>query len=340
MLRRLSALATAAVLGLSLAAGAPAAEPLEVVASVPDLGDLVRQVGGDAVRVTVLVKGPQDAHFIEPRPSFIRQLHRADLFVQVGMDLEAGWAPVLLRQARNPGILPGQPGHVDASVAVVPLEVPDGALDRSQGDVHPHGNPHYLTDPLNGLRVAGLLRERLAALRPGQAAGFEARHADFARRLLEALVGAELAARHGPQLVQHAERGSFDDFLAGRAEAQALGGWLGALRPHEGVRAVQDHRMWPYFARRFGLVLIGTLEPQPGIAPTTRHLASVVQRVEREGARLVLASPYFDLRHARWLAEHTDARVVELAHQVGSRPGTDDYLATLDYNVRRLLEAL
>jgi zinc/manganese transport system substrate-binding protein len=142
-----------------------AAETLRVVATVPDLGSLAQAVGGDAVDVTVLVKGPQDPHFLEPRPSFVRALHDADLFVVVGMDLEIGWVPPLLGTARNPGIAVGGPGYVDASTAIVPLEVPQGAVTRALGDVHPFGNPHYLTDPVNGLRVAALLRDRLAAAR-------------------------------------------------------------------------------------------------------------------------------------------------------------------------------
>jgi ABC-type Zn uptake system ZnuABC Zn-binding protein ZnuA len=326
---------------LCLLAGGAAAEPLRAVATVPDLGDLLRQVGADQVEVTVLTKGPQDPHFVEPRPSFIRKLHRADLFLLVGLELEIGWAPVLLRQARNPEVQPGTPGYLDASVAIAPLEVPTAPVDRSMGDVHPGGNPHYLTDPLNGLRVAHLIRDRLIELRPGGEEAFRSGYQAFATRLVAALVGAPLVERHGAEpLARRVADGSLGSFLDASGERQQLGGWLAAMAPHAGTRAVQDHRLWPYFARRFGLELIGTLEPRPGIAPTTRHLARVVERVERENARLVLASPYFDPRHARWVAEHSQARVVEMAHQVGSREGTSDYLATVDHNVRRVLEAL
>jgi ABC-type Zn uptake system ZnuABC Zn-binding protein ZnuA len=301
-----------------------------VVATNPDLGDLVQQVGGDEVSVTLLAKGPQDPHFIEPRPSFIRALHRADVFVQQGMELEIGWAPSLLESARNPEIMPGGAGFVDASRAIDPLEVPTGRFDRSMGDVHPLGNPHYLTDPINGLRVARLLRDTLSTLRPDAAESFAIRYRDFARRLAVALVGEELAAERDPEDVAR-------DVVTGNLpETPRLAGWLGTLRAEPPSKAVQDHLLWPYFARRFGLELVATLEPKPGIAPTTRHLQAVVERMKADQVGLVLASPYFNPRHARWVAEKTGARVVPMAHQVGSREGTPDYLATIDFNVRAI----
>jgi len=325
---------------LLLAWDAGAADPLRVVTTVPDLADLIEQVGGDEVEVEALVKGPQDPHFLEPRPSFIRKLHKADLFVLVGMELEVGWAPVLMRQSRNGRIQPGAPGHLNASAAIAPLEAPQATVNRSQGDVHPWGNPHYLTDPLNGLRVARLARDKLEALRPEASAGFRERFAAFEARLLRALVGEAVLERHGARVVfERASAGTLEAFLASKGESETLAGWLGATRPLRGARAIQDHRIWPYFARRFGLVMIDTLEPKPGIAPTTRHLAAVVERARAQGAVLILASPYFDPRHARFVAEQTGARIAEMAHQVGARPGTGDYLKMVDYNVRQVVGA-
>ena len=335
--RFVPALLAGLALGLAATAGA---EPLRVVTTVPDLADLVRQVGGDVVAVEALVKGPQDAHFVEPRPSFVRALHQADLFVEVGLELEIGWAPVLLKSARNPKVLPGGEGYLEAASAIAPLEVPTTRVDRSMGDVHPYGNPHFLSDPLNGLRVAAAIRDRLARLRPGEAQGFEARYQAFARRLMERLVGGDLAARHAPEVLASAiEAGRLDAFLSG-GEAERLGGWLGALHPFAGTRVVQDHRLWPYFARRFGLEPVAELEPKPGIAPTTAHLAEVIERVRALEVPVILASPYFDPRHARRVAEQTGARVVVLAHQVGAREGTDGYLEMVDYNVRQVAQAL
>jgi ABC-type Zn uptake system ZnuABC Zn-binding protein ZnuA len=328
-----------ALLALLLAAALPAgAASLRVVTTTTDLEDLVREVGGDAVSVESLVRGLQDPHFIEPRPSFIRKLHDADLLVIVGLELEAGWLPAVLGAARNPEIMPGAERHLDTSAGIAPIDVPAGPVDRAMGDVHPFGNPHYLTDPLNGLRVAAAIRTRLARLRPARAADFGARYAAFERRLLEQLVGPELVVRHAPEALVAALEEERIDALASESGVP-LGGWLGTLRALRGTEVVQDHRMWPYFAKRFGLRPVMELEPRPGIAPTTAHLTRVIARVREQEIPLILSSAYFDPRHARRVAEQTGARVVVLAHQVGAREGADDYLATIDHNVRQVAGA-
>jgi ABC-type Zn uptake system ZnuABC Zn-binding protein ZnuA len=335
MTKRISRCA-AALLAAWLAAATAAAGPLKVVATIPDLGSLAEAIGGGDVAVTTLVKGPQDPHFLEPRPSFIRSLHEADLFVLVGMDLEVGWVPPLLKSARNPKVLPGAPGYVDASTAIVPMEVPQGTVDRSMGDVHPYGNPHYLTDPVNGLRVAALLRDRFAEQRPEGAAAFRERYGHFAGALAARLVGDEAAAGRDPEeVVRAAEEGRVDALLGGPP-----GGWLGAVRAAAGRDTVEDHKLWEYFVRRFGLRPVATLEPLPGVAPTTRHLGEVVEIMQQRKVGLILSSVYFDPRHASWVAERTGARIVPLAHQVGARGGASDYLSTVDYNVRALEAAL
>lgn len=295
---------TLALMALGLC-GPVHGEPLRVCVTVPDLGDLVRQVGGDEVSVTVFVKGAEDPHFVEAKPGFIRALSRADLYVEVGMELEVGWAPVLLQNARNARILPGQPGHLDASTAITPLEVPQGTVDRAMGDVHARGNPHYLLDPENGLAVARLIRDRLSALRPAAAAGFSERY----------------------------------DALAARMAA-AMAKWRDELAPARGAKVLVDHNLWPYFAARYGLVVAGHLEPKPGVPPSTRHLADAIALAGREKVRALLASPYFDRRHAEFVKSRTGVPVVELAHQVGGRPGTDTYEALIAHNVRKLAEAM
>jgi ABC-type Zn uptake system ZnuABC Zn-binding protein ZnuA len=320
------------IVTLLLAFALPAAaEPLRVVTSTPDLADLARRVGGDAVEAESLVKGAQDPHFIEARPTFVRRLHDADLYVEVGLQLELGWSPKLLQGARNPRVRPGGDGYVDASRAIAPLEVPTRAFDRSQGDVHPGGNPHYLSDPVNGLRVARLLRDRLTALAPGSQAQFAANTAAFERELLTRLVGEALASEQSPDALLAAIDGG---------TLRSPGGWLARLSNANGVAAIQDHRIWPYFAKRFGIRLVAELEPQPGIAPTTSHLTRVVGIAEREHVRMLLASPYFDPRHARTVAERTGIPVVTLGHQVGSLPGADDYLSLIEENVTRVEQAL
>lgn len=323
--------------------GAPSlrAQPLQVCATVPELGSLVRAVGGDHVSLTVFAKPTEDPHFVEARPSFIKALSECDMYIQGGLDLEIGWAPALLRNARNPQVLPGARGYVDASSAITPLEIPTGTVDRSMGDVHPLGNPHYLMNPVNGVRVARLIREKLSELRPENSQAFTQRYEDFRRRLGTALVGEALYNKYDiDKLALLAESGRLHAFLQSQGEEPLLGGWLGLMRPYYGAKVVADHNMWPYFARLFGLELVGTLEPKPGLPPTTTHLSALVSLMKAEGVKVVLAAAYYNPRYAIFVSENTGARVVNMANQGGARTGTGDYLNMIDYNVRQLAAAL
>jgi ABC-type Zn uptake system ZnuABC Zn-binding protein ZnuA len=337
--------ALAALLVVIVGAGAQAQEaPLRVCTTLPDLGSLTRTVGGDQVAVTVFVKGTEDPHFAEAKPSFVRALHETDLFIQSGLDLEMGYVPLLLRQARNPRIVPGANGFLDASAfAGKPLEVPAGIIDRSMGDVHASGNPHYLLDPMRALAVARAIAARLTELRPGSTALFESRLAAFQRALYTALVGGALAEKYGddvPKLVLLYRAGKLDSFLDQQGQRALLGGWLGAMLPHRGTKAVDDHRLWAYFADTFGLTIVGHLEPLPGVPPTTRHLESVIEMMRRDQVRLVLASAYYDPRYAQFVAENTGAVVAKMANQVDAVPGAADYIALISYNVQQVVSAL
>jgi zinc/manganese transport system substrate-binding protein len=289
----------------------------------------------------VLAKGTEDPHFVDAKPSFVKVLSQADVFVQVGMELEVGWAPTLLQQANNARVLPGVPGFIDASTVITPLDVPSGQVDRSMGDVHPFGNPHYLLDPLQGLTVARLLRDRLSTLRQAQRPYFEERYSAFAQRLGAALVGETLARKYDVEkLGLLAEHGRLQDFLQSQGEAALLGGWLGRLAPYAGAKAVSDHSEWSYFAQLFRIQVTGFMEPKPGMPPTTAHLQGLVQSMRAQGVRLILASAYYDPRHARFLAQNTGAKIAEMANQGGARLGTEDYLRMVDYNVNQLVTAL
>ena len=186
----------AALLPMADSMAQDATSPLKACATVPELGSLVKEIGGNQVVVTVFAKGTENPHFVEAKPSFIKDLSQADLFVQLGLEMELGWAPGLLQNATNGRVLPGAPGFLDASAAITPLEIPTGTVDRSLGDVHPYGNPHYLADPLNGLKVAALIRDKLTELRPGQKAYFQERYQTFRQKLGTALVGDKLAKKY------------------------------------------------------------------------------------------------------------------------------------------------
>ena len=328
---------------LADAAAAQDARPLRVCATLTDLGSLAAEVGGDEVTVTTFAQGPEDPHFIEAKPSYIKALSRADLFLQGGLELEVGYAPVLLRSARNPAVLPSGRGFIDASTVIQPKRVRSGPVDRSMGDVHAGGNPHYLLDPLNGLKVAALIRDKLGELRPEKREHFAGRYADFRRRLGAALVGEELAKRYPAdfeKLAALAEHGKLQGYLKGQGEAELLGGWLGRMSPYYGTKVVDEHDLWVYFADRFGLRVVGHLEPVPGVPPTTKHLGTVINLMRGEGARLILTVPYYNPRHAKLVSDKTGAAVVRLAHQVGATKEASDYIRLFDANVRSVTTAL
>lgn len=314
-----------------------------VVTTTPDLASLCRAVGGDLVAVESLARGPEDPHFVDARPSMLRALRAAELLVEVGRELEIGWLSVLVDNARNGAILPGQQGRIDASVAVRALGVPTGPIDRSQGDVHGRGNPHFLIDPLCGLQVAALLRDRFGALWPAQRATLDANFTGFRRRLAIAMVGevvAEAYDHDAERLALAFAAGRLEGVLQEHGDRRDLGGWFAAMAPFRGAPLVADHDIWPYFAERFGVRVVGFLEPRPGIAPTTTHLDEVAATMRAEQVRVILSSPFFAPQHAERLAKATGAAIVRMQHQCGARAGTEDYVAFVDANVRSLAAAL
>ncbi len=340
----LRGISLAATLGiLTSATPALGSEPLRVCATIPELGSLAATIGGTEVTTTVFTRPTEDPHFTPARPSVVKAASQCALLLVNGLALEVGWLPVLLQGSRNAAIQPGRPGYVDVSVAITPLLVPQTPTNRAMGDVHPGGNPHYLTDPLNGLRVATTIRDALVTLRPDARAGFDGRLTTLRDAIHTALVGSELAAKYGsdvPKLARLHEQKKLVSFLETQRERELLGGWLGALTPYPGATYVDDHRMWPYFARRFGLVHAGSLEPLNGIPPTTRHLQAIIEMMRTRNIRLLLTAAYYDPRHARFVAEKTGATILRMANQPGAVAGTSDYLETCDYNVRQVVQAL
>jgi ABC-type Zn uptake system ZnuABC Zn-binding protein ZnuA len=313
------------------------AESISVCTTTTTLGSLVKEIGGEDVTVTAFAKGTEDAHFVDPRPSFVKKLYRADLLVLNGLELEIGWLPVLLRGARNSRVIPGASGYIDASQVIAPREVPV-QFDRSMGDVHPYGNPHYLLDPLNGLKVAGMIRDQLSVIRPTQREAFSQRFENFRRRLGNALVGEKLAASYDVEkLAILCEQGRLYAFLESQGEADALGGWCGLLQSSPNLKAVGDHNLWVYFADRFGVRMVGYMEPKPGIPPTTTHLRHLIEQMRAENVGIILSAPYYNPAHARFLAKHTGARIARVAHEVGGVEDAKDYLSTVDHNVRQLV---
>jgi zinc/manganese transport system substrate-binding protein len=296
--------ALVAVLGVGLlAGGTAAASKVRVVASLPDLKSLTEAVGGDLVDVDSLARGPQNAHDIEVRPSLMVKLRRADLLVRNGLGLDA-WIGPLLMGAQNAQLFPGSPGYVDASVGVRIL-APIGPVDRSRGDVHPEGNPHYTLDPANAAQVTQNIVDGLKRVSPENAAKFEEQRRAFLARL--------------------------DEDMAR---------WQKAMEPVKGGRVVTYHQTFDYFLNRFGLVFAGSVEDNPGIPPSPGHLATLIRLMKDEKIKVVAAEPWADQKAVELVARDSGARALVLASAVGAVKGTDTYAKMIDYNVNALAGAL
>jgi ABC-type Zn uptake system ZnuABC Zn-binding protein ZnuA len=347
-MKRRNALAAAAALlaaALLCAVPAPGARAgdakLRVLATTTDLREIAREVGGDDVEVTCLMKGPEDPHFLEARPSMVRAAASADALLVTGLDLEVGYEPVLLGDSRNARIQKGAAGYVDCSKGIEALQVPAGAVDRSQGDVHAHGNPHYLLDPVRGKQAAATVAEAFAALAPERADGFRDRLADFRRRVDTAMFGEEvLAAQPAERLERRLRDGTLAQFLKDRGLEGKLGGLAAEMLPYAGRKVVVYHGTYAYLLDRFHLEETASLEPKPGIPPTPKHLQGVVETMRSAGVMTVLYAPFQPERTARTVAEQAGGTALRLAHQPDAIPGTSGYVETLRVNVAALAKAL
>jgi len=336
----------ATLFGALLGSPARAAEPLNVVATLTDFGKIAEAVGGDKVRVATIASGVQDPHFVDPKPSYMLKLRDADLFLVNGLELEIGWVPPLLEGARNGRIKPGSPGYVDCSKNIPVIEVPTGQLTRAEGDVHPFGNPHYTTDPLNDKIVADTIGDALSQLRPSDAEYFAARKKAFQASIDRALFGQELVDLvGGKKLDRLARSGELDAFLqtetsAGAKLATKLGGWLAQMAALKGAKVVFFHKSYSYFNQRFGLSVADYVELKPGIQPGPSHLADVVGTILREKIKVVGTHPFYDEKIAKLVAEKGGARLVTLPLNVGGVKGADDVLSFFNVATRALLAAV
>lgn len=278
---------------------------LRVVATTPEYGAIAATVGGDKVTVVTLAKPTEDPHFVDAKPSHIVTLNRADVLIEGGADLEVGWLPPLMEGARNPKIATGAPGHVRASEGIQLLDVP-AVLDRSQGDIHAAGNPHFMMDPANARVVAAHVTEAFCGLDAPSCSVYRANLSGFQARL--------------------------DDKSAE---------WTAALAPFKGTPIVTYHPTWRYFAQRFGLVSDLYLEPKPGIPPSPPHLAEVMRTMNERKIRVVLVEPFQSRKTAETVAERAGATVVDVCQFPGGVPGTDrDYIALIDADVKAIVAGL
>ncbi len=341
LLASVAVLAGAFVGALVETSAAQESPRLKVLATTTDLRELAREVGGAHVQVTCLTKGPEDPHFIEARPSFVRAAAEADALLVIGMELEIGYESLLLGDSRNGKIQKGRPGYVDCSRAIDPLEVPTGPIDRSMGDVHAAGNPHYLLDPVRAKKVAGTIAEAFATLDPDRAQAYRDRLAAFARSVDVAMWGEPLLAdQPAERLERRLREGTLLEFLDQRGLREKCGGFAAVMAPLAGRKVVTYHANFSYLLDRFHLVDVAKLEPRPGIPPSPRHLADVIRRMRSEGVRAVLHTVYQPAKTAESVAGQAGATAVRLAHMPDALPGTSTYLDMLRHDVNALAAAL
>lgn len=281
----------------------PARAALNVLACEPEWAALAGELGGDRLKISSATTARQDPHRIEARPSLIARARNADLLVCTGLELESGWLPILLQQAGNPRIAPGQPGFLEAGALVPRLEVPT-RVDRGDGDIHAAGNPHVQLDPHNIGRVAVVLAKRLGELDPAGAATYQARLADFSTRW-----------------------------------AAASARWEKEAQPLKGIAVIEHHKNMEYLLNWLGLHAVGTLEPKPGLEPSAAHLAQLLAQMQKQPAKLVLRAAYQDDRASRWLADRAKVAAVELPFTVGGSERAKDLFGLFDDTVQRLVEA-
>lgn len=283
----------------------PAIADLKVATSLSDLASVAQAVGGNHVTAISLCKGYEDPHFVPAKPSLMKAIQNADVFVSVGLELDGGWLPLVIPGSRNPKIQPGSKGFVDASEGVEVLDKPVGTVSRAEGDIHPLGNPHYYCDPENLVIVANHLADVFGQLDPTNATDYEANAKAFDKKMKESLVL-----------------------------------WEKKLKPFKGSGVVSFHENFKYFAERFGLKIFGTVEPKPGIPPNPRHTAELAEAMKAAGVKVVIYQPYHDAEASEGLAKKADALALEIPTEVGGMPQAKDAFSKFDFIVDALAKAL
>jgi zinc/manganese transport system substrate-binding protein len=285
-----------------MAGGVANAAKINVMTSTEDLAAIAREVGGDKITADSIAKGYQDPHFVEPKPSFLLKLQKADLLAVVGLQLEIGWLPPLQTQSRNAKIQIGGPGYLDMSQFCQILEIPQGQVTRAMGDVHPLGNPHYWLDPSNGRRIAKAFADKFSQMDQADAGFFQQQYASFDKRL-----------------------------------ADAEKGWEAKMAPYRSRKVITYHRSWPNFTERFGLNVVDYIEPRPGIPPTPSHTLELINKMKAENVKLILMEPYFDRKTPDSIARAVGGEVAVMMPSVGGTKEITTYFQLFDHDVNLLV---
>jgi ABC-type Zn uptake system ZnuABC Zn-binding protein ZnuA len=294
-----------ALTSLLLAAASAKAAKVRVVSSLDDFTTIAEAIGGDRVETFALAKGYQDPHFVDPKPSFVLKLSRADLLIAAGLELELGYLPPLIDQSRNDKIHPGNPGYLDASIGCDILQRPTTQLTRAMGDVHPYGNPHYWTDPDNGRIIARAIAAKLSEIDPSGRATYEKNLAAFEAKLTE-------------------------------KDKQ----WLAEMAPYAGTKVVTFHNSWPNFAKHFKIDVAGHIEPKPGIPPSPSHTLEIINLIQAQKIPIIIVEPYFDTKTPNYIGSKTGATVLMFYPSVGGTPEIKDYFSLFDHDVDAFVKAM
>ena len=289
---------------LVILSSAATAGNIKVVTTTTDLKSITEWVGGNKVSVTSIATGYQNPHFVDPKPSYIISLSNASLFVTVGLDLETGWSPSLLSSSRNSKIQKGSPGYVDASEGVGLLQIPN-AVNKSEGDIHIYGNPHYWLDPLNGKVIARNIVNGLERIDPDNKSFYENNLQAFFQKIDDKLVE-----------------------------------WQTKMAPYRGSKIIAYHNEWCYFEKRFGLEVVDFMEPKPGIPPSPSQLVKVIKEIAANKIKVIISSPYFSTSSSDVVAKQTGAKELTLATSVNGFDSIKDYFGLFDYNISQLVTVL
>jgi len=277
---------------------------IKVVTTLMDLKSITELIGGDKVSVTSIATGYQNPHFVDPKPSYIIGLSKADLFVTIGLDLEIGWSPQLLASSRNTKIQKGSEGYVDASIGVGLLQVPTSA-NRAEGDIHIYGNPHYWLDPMNGKVIARNIANGLERIDPSNRSYYESNLQAFFKKI--------------------------DDKMKE---------WQAKLAPFKGTKLIAYHNEWVYFEKRFGLEIVDFMEPKPGIPPSPSQLVKVIKEIKADNIKVIVSSPYFTTSSSDVVSKQTGAKELTLATSVGAFDSIKNYFDLFDYDINQLTAIL
>ena len=328
-------------LALLAAATLAAQEPQKkrVICTLPVLKTIADELGGGDFEVTAISKADQDPHGVSPTPDLKKKVYHADLFIEIGLQLEL-WADDVASGSGNPKVAKGQPGRLVASAGISREEVPE-VVSRSQGDVHPEGNPHIWMDPIRAKAIADNIAAGLKAAAPDMAAAIDERLKKFKDRIDEALFGKELLADVGARsLTRKALDGSLLQYLKEKNKLDLLGGWMKKGAPLRGQKVVEFHKTWVYFAKLFGFELVGSVQPKPGISPGPQDLRALAAKIKELNVKLILVDNFYPTAEPKALAEQTGAKIAIVPDQPGGEAGTEDYFKYIDHVLDRMLEAL